>query len=96
MKKWIISVTVHGWEDDIDCLVFISDRFLTKDEIQIEYNTRFAGKNIGELAETGEVFFPLSTNDDENVLGIEKGEDGYYHEMDGGRSAWFRIEEINV
>lgn len=96
MKRWLISVTAHGWEDDIDCLVFVSDIPLSDSEVHMEFNSRFAGEKKVELEESGEAFFPIWSHEDEVVSGIEVDEDGFFHEQGSNRSVWIREEEVEV
>lgn len=96
MKRWLISVTAHGWEDDIDSLVFVSDRLLSNSEVHMEFNSRFAGKKKIELEESGNAFFPIWSDEDEVVSGIEVDEDGFLNEQDSHRSVWIREEEIEI
>lgn len=97
MKRWLISVTAHGWEDDIDSLVFVSDRSLSTFEIHMEFNSRFAGKKKADLEESGDAFFPIwGAHEDEVVSGIEVDEDGFFKEQDSNRSVWIREEEMEI
>ena len=96
MKRWLISVTAHGWEDDIDSLVFVSDRLLSDSEVHMEFNSRFAGKKKVELEESGNAFFPIWSDEDDVVSGIEVDEDGFFKEQNSNRSVWVREEEVEI
>lgn len=94
MRKWIVTISAHGWEDDIDILQFISDTPVSDaEEARLIFNMEYANKEEEELPRDRQLIFPspFSYN---KILGIEKDEDGDYNENDGSRSVYIEIEEI--
>lgn len=91
---WLVTVTVHGFEDDISMLQFTATNEMTEYEAREWFNERYAGKKRSEIVGKN-VVFPLPIAYDP-IGKLYEDEDGDLCEEDSHRGAYITVQEVDV
>lgn len=91
---WLVTVTVHGFDDDISMLQFTATNKMTEYEAREWFNERYARKGRSEITDRN-VIFPLPIAYDP-IGKLYENEDGDLCEEDSHRGARIRVQKANV